>query len=222
MQPPSPPSFKSWWAPNRWTIIKTLYCPSDPASPKNVTNWMDTVNAQGGGRPGPSNGTPEDSEGFHGNYALCAGSSVFNPAGDPGGMSLGGMFFSWSQTTLGSVTDGTSGTLMGGEILLVRDNGTDDMRGRYYYSHQGNSLFSTLYPPNTTVPDRQSYCINLRPAAACSPGLDNLILSLRSNHPGGVNTLFADGSVRFVANGINPTTYQALGTRAGGEVVGDY
>ena len=41
----------------------------------------------------------------------------------------------------------------------------------------------------------------------------------RSRHPGGVNTLYADGSVRFSKNTINPWTWVNLGTIAGGEVV---
>ena len=41
----------------------------------------------------------------------------------------------------------------------------------------------------------------------------------RSQHPGGVSAAVADGSVRFVANGIDLTAWRALGTRAGGEVV---
>ena len=41
-----------------------------------------------------------------------------------------------------------------------------------------------------------------------------------SLHPGGVNFLFADGSVHFIANNIDPNTWVALGTRAGGEVIG--
>jgi prepilin-type N-terminal cleavage/methylation domain-containing protein/prepilin-type processing-associated H-X9-DG protein len=40
-----------------------------------------------------------------------------------------------------------------------------------------------------------------------------------SNHPGGVNVLFADGSVRFVKDTIDRKTWWSLGTREGGEVV---
>jgi prepilin-type N-terminal cleavage/methylation domain-containing protein/prepilin-type processing-associated H-X9-DG protein len=40
-----------------------------------------------------------------------------------------------------------------------------------------------------------------------------------SNHPGGVNIAFADGSVRFVKNSIAMQTWWALGTRAGGETI---
>src|SRR5262249_34424896 len=37
----------------------------------------------------------------------------------------------------------------------------------------------------------------------------------RSRHPGGVNVLLGDGSVRFVADGVTPATWTALSTRAG-------
>jgi prepilin-type N-terminal cleavage/methylation domain-containing protein/prepilin-type processing-associated H-X9-DG protein len=47
-------------------------------------------------------------------------------------------------------------------------------------------------------------------------------VSASSYHTGGVNVCFADGSVHFVADGINFTTWQAMGSRAGGEVLGDY
>jgi prepilin-type processing-associated H-X9-DG protein len=40
-----------------------------------------------------------------------------------------------------------------------------------------------------------------------------------SNHPGGVNVCFTDGSVKFIKNSIDLKTWWALGTRAGGEVV---
>ncbi len=44
----------------------------------------------------------------------------------------------------------------------------------------------------------------------------------RSRHPGGVNVLLADGGVRFVADTVQPQAWQALSTRAGGEVTGEF
>ncbi len=41
----------------------------------------------------------------------------------------------------------------------------------------------------------------------------------RSQHPGGVNFMFGDGSVRFIKQTIDLTTYRALSTRNGGEVI---
>ena len=40
-----------------------------------------------------------------------------------------------------------------------------------------------------------------------------------SRHAGGVNVMFCDGSVKFIKSSINVTTWWALGSRAGGEVV---
>ena len=44
-------------------------------------------------------------------------------------------------------------------------------------------------------------------------------ITARSYHPGGVNALFGDGSVRFVKNSILGTTWRALGTVGNGEVI---
>ena len=40
-----------------------------------------------------------------------------------------------------------------------------------------------------------------------------------SRHPGGVNTLFGDGTVRFVKDTVSLPTWRALGTRNGGEII---
>jgi prepilin-type N-terminal cleavage/methylation domain-containing protein/prepilin-type processing-associated H-X9-DG protein len=40
-----------------------------------------------------------------------------------------------------------------------------------------------------------------------------------SNHPGGVNICFTDGSVHFVKNSVNLLTWWALGSRAGSEII---
>jgi prepilin-type processing-associated H-X9-DG protein len=45
------------------------------------------------------------------------------------------------------------------------------------------------------------------------------VITAGSAHPGGVNVLFLDGSVKFVKSTIAYATWYALGTRAGGEVI---
>jgi prepilin-type processing-associated H-X9-DG protein len=40
-----------------------------------------------------------------------------------------------------------------------------------------------------------------------------------SRHSGGVNLCLADGSVRFIKSSVNITSWRALGTRNGGEVL---
>jgi prepilin-type processing-associated H-X9-DG protein len=38
-------------------------------------------------------------------------------------------------------------------------------------------------------------------------------------HPGGAHFAFGDGGVRFIKDSVNMTTYQALGTRRGRDIV---
>ena len=44
-------------------------------------------------------------------------------------------------------------------------------------------------------------------------------ITARSYHPGGVNTLLADGSVRFIKSSIAGPIWRALGSISGGEIV---
>jgi len=57
----------------------------------------------------------------------------------------------------------------------------------------------------------------------CSPwggvGTGYGFFTARSWHPGGVNVLMADGSVKFIKDSINPMTWYALATATGGEVI---
>jgi len=192
-----------WYAPDTSSAIATVVCPSDPAGPKTY----------GVG------GTPV-SEGFHGNYALCLGSTVLNPADDLTGTRRDGLFFALSRVRFGDVLDGTSQTLMGGEIVVVRDlDDRADTRGRYLDALHGGTLFTTLQPPNTDVGDKGDYCIPIS-RAPCQPlGGDLIAHYLRSYHPGHVNTLYADGSVRRLADTVAPNVVRAAGTRAGGEII---
>ena len=51
-----------------------------------------------------------------------------------------------------------------------------------------------------------------------SPPHDPAIKAARSNHPGGVNTLFCDGHVGYIKDSISVGTWRALATRNGGEI----
>jgi prepilin-type N-terminal cleavage/methylation domain-containing protein/prepilin-type processing-associated H-X9-DG protein len=74
------------------------------------------------------------------------------------------------------------------------------------------TLFNTVAVPNS-IDDTWTYCSSINTASFTNYS------EADSFHPGGVNTMMADGSVRFLKNSINIRTWWALGTRAGGEVI---
>jgi len=85
--------------------------------------------------------------------------------------------------------------------------------------------FTTVFPPNTLVAYTSggtTYDVDFISATETSPGDTYAAVIARSYHSGGVNVVLLDGSVRFVTNDIPLATWRALGTRAGGEVIGDY
>jgi prepilin-type N-terminal cleavage/methylation domain-containing protein/prepilin-type processing-associated H-X9-DG protein len=72
----------------------------------------------------------------------------------------------------------------------------------------GQQLYQHISPPNT---QSCGWLVSLRAT-----------MTATSYHSGGVNMLLGDGSVHFVTNSIDLTTWRALGSRDGGEVIGDY
>ena len=76
------------------------------------------------------------------------------------------------------------------------------------------SLFNTIFPPNS--PQYQFGGCKFRGSGVLE-GVN--FMNAQSNHPGGANMLFADGSVKFIKSSISQNIYMGLGTRAGAEVI---
>jgi prepilin-type N-terminal cleavage/methylation domain-containing protein/prepilin-type processing-associated H-X9-DG protein len=89
---------------------------------------------------------------------------------------------------------------------------------RWIYGAPNHTMYSHHRTPNDRLPD----CRGGLPFGDLTNAVWD-ILSLdtasRSMHPGGVNTAFADGSVRFVKDSISVQIWRPLGTRGGGEIV---
>jgi len=77
------------------------------------------------------------------------------------------------------------------------------------------TLFNTIVPPNS-----KQYAWNScrSSCGGCGPD-DSTFSNAQSNHPGGCNTAFADGSVRFVKDTVSMGIWWSIGTKSDGEVV---
>lgn len=86
---------------------------------------------------------------------------------------------------------------------------------------RGATLFNTIVPPNSKQYPWHSCRMDPGGAGQCLPCAPegSSFINAQSNHPGGANFAFGDGSVRFIKDSVSMTTYMSLGTRAGGEVV---
>lgn len=118
-----------------------------------------------------------------------------------------GMLYFASKVRVGDATDGTSNTMMVGE----RGHDADLSYGwKLCGGAEGDCWLGAG---------------NGLSAAQFSSGTLNDSLNdnhFWSWHVGGCHFLLADGSVRFLSNNISNVTFQALATRNGGEVVGEF
>jgi prepilin-type N-terminal cleavage/methylation domain-containing protein/prepilin-type processing-associated H-X9-DG protein len=86
---------------------------------------------------------------------------------------------------------------------------------------------TTTFGPNTLVPytnGGKAYDIDFNSSRE-GKTITNptyAVVTSRSYHPGGVQILLADGSARFIPSTIELATWRALGSREGGEPLGDY
>ncbi len=186
--------------------LAVFTCPSDQAS----TPWMGMT--------------------AH-NYAVNYGNTGLEVRGENFAQleSLHGVVFQGAPFTTGmglrltDLRDGTSTTLLAAEVVQGQ---AQDLRGLTWWGEAAG--FETYVGPNSSQPDVLQYtiwCNNASPNPPCAapPTMTAPIMhASRSRHPGGVQVVLCDGSAKFVANGINISTWRALSTTWGGEVVGDY
>jgi prepilin-type N-terminal cleavage/methylation domain-containing protein/prepilin-type processing-associated H-X9-DG protein len=196
-------------APAVQAVLKLYLCPSDlpPATAFAVPDAFGTTVTLAG----PSS------------YAACVGGDESDTTG-PTGL---GAFYRNSRTRLADLTDGTSSTLLVGERAWSNANGTwvgavarGVCKRGALNPCPGSAAASS---PAATLVLAHSHLNNATSDA--DSGLDDF----SSRHVGGSHFAFADGSVRFVrsvpadlADGsfsADSLIFQALGTRAGGEVV---
>jgi prepilin-type N-terminal cleavage/methylation domain-containing protein/prepilin-type processing-associated H-X9-DG protein len=79
----------------------------------------------------------------------------------------------------------------------------------------GFTLFNTIMPPSS----KQYTFGACRMGATNADIADGTYQNANSNHPGGCNFVFGDGSVHFLKSSISMRIYWALGTKANGEVI---
>ena len=168
------------------------------------------------------------------NYAANYGNTVYGQHTFQGveflGAAFGNIQLDTARPVLGCVgfaqiQDGLSNTLLSSEIMQGQGL---DLRGRIAGYADGGA-FTAWNTPNARLPDIMPAGTCYPPPAtplnppcavqnATSPTNNPRYLASRSRHPGGVNSLLGDGSVRFHKNTIALQVWRSLASTRGGEV----
>lgn len=192
----------AWWAPGnekvRGITIDAFLCPSDI----DAEIFNSAYNF-----------------GFRGNYVANSGIGTYKREYRPSqqdGLIVRGPFVHNYSAKFKDIIDGTSNTAA---VTEIRKADANDSRGALF-ADSGTVQYCHDYVPNELVADLTERCVsetNVPCTAAGSSGPHRL--TARSNHPGGVNLLLFDGSVRFISETIDRDTWQALASMRGQEVV---
>jgi prepilin-type N-terminal cleavage/methylation domain-containing protein len=194
---------------NNWLIgrpVNLYYCPSDRPNAVNSTN------------------------GCRINYAMSSGTAGLRSGATRPAVTGWVSGTNWDNfvpytSRFAEITDGTSKTLLMGEVVFPPSESPADSRG-FGMADLGTHGFMTAAQPNSgsdilvNCPGASAFLPCQQPAGSG----DRWTIShvARSKHPGGVMVSMCDASVRFMANDISLPTWRALSTKNGGEVIGDY
>ena len=129
--------------------------------------------------------------------------------GGQGDLAVQGVLGRDTAIRLADITDGTSNTFLVGEFSFARPGVTD----LGYRTWQRGCYLGTG--------DTCTSCRNVTNALNTvwyNGGGNQNDISFGSQHPGGANFLFCDGSTRFVSEQVAMSVYLATASRNGGEV----
>lgn len=191
--------------------IPAFYCPSRrtkilPSDTSFMFNSHDKGGTDYGGCMGGVNG-------FHDNGTAPCEHAIHKVGGLPGASSLDmtfrggdlGIFYANSSTTIAMIKDGTSNTIMGGEMQRLYSSSSCPSQSFDGWAVGGvASIFDTATDSG-------------------GGGLNNgFFQSAGSDHAGGAHFVMADGAVRFISENIDINLYDSLGTADGREVINDF
>ena len=222
------------------TRIKNYRCPSSPLPETCWGGFNGASNVMASSYVGVSGAVPGLIPGFNEARVNYAGGSAGCCSG--GTVSAGGVLFMGNSVVNLLMADGTSNTIMISEQndWLVTLNGTRQQWGSNQTHGWVIGHYTIQSPPNSMAGngDNRSfnmttirYRINQKSGWPNSPGncsatgvCDNTPSNapLNSAHTGGINALFADGSVKFLRDSMTLQTLAQLATRDDGTVIGDY
>ncbi len=156
------------------------------------------------------------------NYAAC-----HNDVEAPIAADNHGVFFLNSRITYEDISDGPAFTIFAGEFLTGRIRGLgwavgtmSSLRNTGAAINYDDPITFNRFPtqmqpiaPNDVAEIRSLVQDGLLP-----PGY---VGGFSSNHAGGANFLFGDGSVRFLSQKIRTSVYRSLANRADGNLISD-
>ena len=183
------------------TTVETYCCPSDDAAGRHRGNGAraNVVLCWG-------------SEGLTSNSWTCCG-------GNPPATAVvtNGAFQIDQQRKLGDFTDGTSHTVMASEVISSKadEEPTTDLRGLWPGVVHGSN-YEHFDTPNSSAPDIMfpGMCVDAQEMPCLSASSLDASLwqnAARSRHPGGVNTVFADGHTSFVIDSVRSGCLASVG-----------
>jgi prepilin-type N-terminal cleavage/methylation domain-containing protein/prepilin-type processing-associated H-X9-DG protein len=193
-------------------------CPSDDYDPAaTVVNYVASIGSQC--VPGPCGRDPHNATGWcqPENSGLGGGQVGMGYTWSPDhgntqtGRDARGLFTRLGAViTFAMVTDGLSNTIAIGECLPSQHDHLDD--NQWWHFNAGNAHAGTIVPINAKSKGTQ-WCDSTQPTNHDW----NVSWGFKSNHTGGANFVFADGSVKFLRDSIDRRSYILLGCRNDGQ-----